>query len=367
MITDYFLDESGNSGDLARPGRRFDFGQQEVFTLACLGVPDAAALGEELTRMKVTHRVQAAELKSSSVRDKPGLILDLAECVQRMGLPLFVEVVDKRFMIAANIVHTHTLVARPVGPCDLTLEAQWLYNGMAEYIHRRAPSAVFESFVSACDSPAGPSVTAAFTALLGWLKGEPSHDVAMGIQHFAAESLNEFQEMGPEKVETQRCFLPSPDTNKRGQSIWMLPNLSSLTNIYARLNRFHRRKIGSLTLFHDQQVHFDDILRAAKRSAERLVEAAAVPSMRFADFHFEEEARLVFTGSHASPGIQAADVLAGFLMRYVKDALYSRCPAADQARAAFGRVLELSEPSESRGINFVLPTSDVLRLGVVPA
>jgi hypothetical protein len=54
-------------------------------------------------------------------------------------------------------------------------------------------------------------------------------------------------------------------------------------------------------------------------------------------------------------------------MRYVKDALYSGRPAADQARAAFERILDLSEPSESRGINFVLPTSDVHRLGVLPA
>jgi hypothetical protein len=365
MITDYFLDESGNSGDLAKPGRRFDFGQQEVFTLACLGVPDAVALGDELTRMKVKHRVQATELKSSSVRNKPGLVVDLAECVNRMGLPLFIEVVDKRFMIAANIVNT--LVVRPVGPCDLTPEAQWLSNVMAEYIHGRAPSAVFESFVSACDFPAGQTITAAFTALLDWLEGQVSHDIAMGIQRFVIESLNDFQEMDPEKPETQRRFLPLPDINKRGQSIWMLPNLSSLTNIYARLNRLHRRKIGFLTLFHDEQNHFDDILRDARQSAERLVDAGAVPPMRFADYSFEEEARLVFTGSHASPGIQTADVLAGFLMRYVKDALYSGRSAADQARSAFKHVLALSEPSESRGINFVLPTSDVYRLGVVPA
>jgi hypothetical protein len=282
-----------------------------------------------------------------------------------MGLPLLVEVVDKRFMIAANIVST--LVVPPVGPCDLTLEAQWLSNVVAEYIHGRAPSVVFESFVSACDSTAGPSVTAAFTVLLGWLEGEPSHDVATAIQRFATVSFSDFHQMGPEKAETQRRFLPSPDISKRGQSIWMLPNLSSLTNIYARLNRLHRRKIGSLTLFHHEQDHFDDILRDAKRSAERLAEAGAVPATRFADFHFEEEARLVFTGSHAAPGIQAADVLAGFLMRYVKDALYSGRPAADQARAAFERILDLSEPSESRGINFVLPTSDVHRLGVLPA
>jgi hypothetical protein len=365
MITDYFLDESGNSGDLARPGRRFDFGQQEIFTLACLGVANAAALDEELARIKLKHRVQAAELKSSSVRDKPDLVIDLVEYVKRMNLPLLVEVVDKRFMIAASIVNN--LVVPSVGPCDLTPEAQWLSNVMAEYIHARAPSAVFEAFVYACDAPSAQSVATAFVALLGWLSSGHRDDVATGIYRFVEGSYNEFQEMGPERTETQRRFLPPPDVGKRGQSIWMLPNLASLTNIYARLNWLHRRRIGLLTLFHDQQDHFDDILRDAKRSAELLVEADAVPPTRFADYHFEEEARLVFTESHATPGIQAADVLAGFLMRYVKDALYDQHPPADQACVAFGRLIELSEPSESRGINFVLPTLDVLSLGVLPA
>src|ERR1700722_5688695 len=114
MITDYFLDESGNSGDLARPGRRFDFGQQEIFTLACLGVANLAGLGDELVRMKMKHRVQAPELKSSAVREKPDLVIDLVEYVEQMGLPLLVEVVDKRFMIAANIVNN--LVVPSVGP-----------------------------------------------------------------------------------------------------------------------------------------------------------------------------------------------------------------------------------------------------------
>ena len=364
MITDYFLDESGNSGDHARSGLRFDFGQQEVFTLACLGVADTEALGDELTRLKSVHRVQAAELKSSSVRDKPNLVADLADYIEQARLPLMIEVVDKRFMMAANMVNT--LIVPPVGPCDLTPEARWMSNIMAEYIHALAPSIVFEAFVTACDAPSSSNVTGAFTALLGWLRGAPRDDVADGIARFAADSFNDFQEMGPERAETQRRFLPVPDLGKRGQSIWMLPSLTSLTNIYARLNRLHGRRIGSLTLFHDEQVHFDAILHEAKRAAEGLAHAGTVPPFPFADFHFEEQARLVFTGSHASPGIQSADVLAGFMMRYVKDSLYGERPPSDQARVAFQRILELSEPAEGRGVNFVLRTSDVVSLDVVP-
>jgi hypothetical protein len=211
------------------------------------------------------------------------------------------------------------------------------------------------------------TLTAAFDALLSWVRSLVQDEISYGIEYFAADSFNDFQEMGPDRAEAQQRFLPSPDFGKRGQSIWMLPNLTSLTNIYARLNRLHRRSIGSLTLFHDEQNHFDDILHDAKRVAEGLAQAGGVPPVRFADYTFEEQAKLVFLGSHASPGIQAADVMAGFVMRYVKDALYSQSGPSEESRVAFQRILELSEPSDGRGINFVLKTADVLSLGVVPA
>jgi hypothetical protein len=106
VIDSYYLDESGSTGDLARPGARFDFGQQQVFTLACLGVDDEKALGLEIEHLKSRHRIQASELKSASVIKKPELIVDLLKYLDRRRLPLIIEVVDKRFMIAANMVNT---------------------------------------------------------------------------------------------------------------------------------------------------------------------------------------------------------------------------------------------------------------------
>jgi hypothetical protein len=365
MITEYFLDESGNTGDLARPGSRFDFGQQEVFALSCLGVADTSGLGQELNRLKRVHRVQALELKSSSVRDKPKFVADLADYIERTALPLMIEVVDKRFMIVANMVNW--IVMPAVGDADHTPKIQWVRNVMAEYIHARAPSSVFEAYVAACDAPSGASVTNAFKEFFTWLQREDRNEVSYGIGRSVADSFDEFKKMGPQTKEAQRRFLPPPDIGKRGQSIWMLPNLTSFTNIYARLNRLHRRKIGSITLFHDEQTHFDNILHDAKRMTERLAQAGTPPPMRFADSTFEEQARLVFLGSHASPGIQAADVLAGFVMRHVKDSLFGNRAPTDESQSAFQHILELSEPNEGRGINFVLGTADVVKLGVVPA
>jgi hypothetical protein len=60
-------------------------------------------------------------------------------------------------------------------------------------------------------------------------------------------------------------------------------------------------------------------------------------------------------------------VLAGFIMRYTKDVLYGDCPPSEAAKDGFNGILKLSEPIEGRGVNFVLPTDDLSKLGVVAA
>lgn len=366
VINKYYLDESGSTGDLAHAGARFDFGQQQVFTLACLGVDNERALGLEIERLKACHRIQASELKSTSVIKKPKFVIDLLEYVDNHRLPLIIEVVDKRFMIAANMVNT--VILPFVGSCDLTPGARFIRNIMAEYIHYYAKPSLFEAYVKACDAYSITNMTAVFDALLGWLvKRSPQDEIAEGLYKSVLDARSEFLALSPEDEAGQRRYLPMPDIGKRAESIWMLPNLTCFTNIYARINRLCGRRIGSLTLFHDEQLQFDEIVRSAKRATEDLSKTLTVPLMPFADYHFVEEATLVFTNSTTSPGIQAADVLAGFIMRFTKDALYGDCSASEAARDGFNGILKLSEPIEGRGVNFVLPTNDLNKLGVVSA
>ncbi|TCR63045.1 DUF3800 domain-containing protein [Bosea sp. BK604] len=186
MIKKYYVDESGNSGNLTRSGKGFEFAQQQIFSLACLGVENADALEAEIARLKIAHHIQAPEFKSSLVR--------------------------------------------------------------------------------------------------------------------------------------------------------------------ARINLLHRRRIGGLTLFHDEQVQFDDILRSAKQGAEELARMGSVPVMPSADYHFEEQATFVFAHPHASPGIQAADILAGFVMRFARDLLYGERAPTDQAQRAFHRLVALTDAADGRGV-----------------
>lgn len=363
-VSRYYLDESGNSGDLARSGAQLDFAGQEMFALACVGVDDEDALGCELTRLAERYRVRSTEISSMALRKKPDFVSDLITYLIERDLPVMIELVDKRFMVAANIVNT--LVMPPVGACDTTLEAQWLRNVLAEYIHITAPASVLTTYLAACDAPSIERLKVVFQTLIGWAEVTPPSDVAKAVRDFAIDSYGDFlEEADGDECAWQR-YLPLPDQNKRGQSIWMLPNLTSLTNVYARINRRHGRRVGNITLIHDEQAHFEAILENAKGATERLVLDDAVPPQRVSDYHFEESATLAFARSGRTFGIQAADVLAGFVMRYAKRILYEGHVPSPAERKAFSSLLVLSDPERAEGVNYVLASADMLRLGAIP-
>ncbi|MBC7953115.1 MAG: hypothetical protein H7Z12_15015 [Rhodospirillaceae bacterium] len=285
------------------------------------------------------------------------------ECICLVGERLvFVQYADgsyNAFMLAANMANT--LVMPPVGECDTTPGAILVRNAFAGHIHAEAPPSVFGAFVAACRKPSADGIRGAYAALSGWLGDRPEGDVAEGLAHSVADSAEFFEELGPDRESTWRMFLPLPDDNKRGQPVWMLPNLTSLTNIYARVNLRHRRRVGGVTLLHDRQDHFDDILRASKSGAERLAVAGQTMEVPHADYMFEEQAALTFVDS-SSPGVRAADLLAGFVMRYVRTVLYGGAPPTSEYTNVYHRLLLLSEPAEGLGVNLVLSPDDRMKV-----
>lgn len=363
--TTFYLDESGNTGDLARAGTTMSFGGQATFTLASIGVRDVHAIGVELERLRQRHRVQAQELKSSTVRSKPELVGELVSFLREHELPVLIEVVDKRFMIAANMISF--LVMPIVGACDTALQTQWFRNELAEYVYERGPVSLVARYVAACDAPSATTVTGAFEALLDWLDTRDGCDhLAEALRFFTRDSFEDFKAAGVDSDVAQRRCLPPPDLGKKGQSIWMLPNLTSLTNVYARINRYCRGRLADIVIIHDEQAHFDEILTDAKAVAERLAREERAMPARFANYDFVEQAVLRFARSDDTPGIQAADIIAGFVMRYVDSVLRERTVTDPSTSEVFGALVDLADPDRGLGINFVLASRDIVRLGVQP-
>jgi hypothetical protein len=77
--------------------------------------------------------------------------------------------------------------------------------------------------------------------------------------------------------------------------------------------------MGSVRIIHDEQLQYGHILDDGKRASEEFAERGLTWPLPHADYGFTQGAHLTFASSDTSAGIQAADVIAGFVMRYVQD------------------------------------------------
>lgn len=348
----YFIDESGNTGDLILGGDNLTFGDQPYFGLGCLGITHIKAFEDDINELKKKHRIQAADIKSTKIyKNKPKFILDLIKLIAKQKIPFFVELVEKKFFIATNIAFY--LVWPPYFSGGEGEKTDYIRNVFAQFITLHAPNEVFTNYFKACKSQSKQDILQAFETLLNFAKSNTS------IQHrhlaeSVEETMDDFEVMLKKEASEEKAirrFLPVPDTGKKGKDVWILPNYSSLTNLYARVNHAHDGNIKKVKLVHDVQTQFDDILFLAKQAVE-----SATPERKIspiANYRFLEQAELSMTKSEDSLGIQAADILTGFIVRYAQDKVVYKIEPALELVEAFHLMADAEDSVKGYGVNYV--------------
>lgn len=343
----FFLDESGSTGDVAKVRGALDFGQQPVFTLAAIGCRDEDALAGELRRLAQRYNLVGTELRSKNLVDIPDLTGELANFLIATDSPVFVEMVDKKFLLIINLLNT--LVLPPVAGFDEASAAIPMRKILAELMAVSLPDAVLIVYARACETALRRDVETAFSTLLQWAGDADRGSMGPVLRAMIADSQADLAAATDDDAHLR--FLPPPDTSVTGRSVAMLPGLSSLTNIYARINKYRGGQLADVTLVHDEHMLFGDILAEAKALMERLSDADILPILPNADYTLREHAKLVFATS-AAPCIQAADVLAGFVMRFYRDGSLGR-PLDPVRRMVMDTVMQLTHQPTARGINLV--------------
>ncbi|MCC4610961.1 DUF3800 domain-containing protein [Xanthomonas campestris pv. esculenti] len=359
MITIY-IDESGHSGDMTNSGNAYDFKGQPYFALAGVGLKDGHDWADKINELRSRHRIPSGELKSKSLTAKPRFSAEVIHALLDQHTPLFVEIVDKRFFICTNITSFQLLP-----PClgyPESVELHFLKNTVADFLYFRASEHVLNSFVTSCLAPSDATLRASFATVrdMATAPGHTGSDVqiAQGVAHMVQVAEAEYDARRGKVAEAWSQFLPSPDLNKRAKQVWMLPNLTSFTNIYARINRYYGRRLAGIRLVHDQQLEVEDILRQGKAAAENLSHNGNLPYMPQSDYRFEEEASFSFAQSHEEIGVQLADIVAGTTMRFFRDS-DAGVPVSSELHDAMMRLIEQGNPQTGYGINQVVATARV--------
>ena len=350
----YFLDESGHGGDLVSSAV-LDFSGQPVFALSCIGIGDEAGLMAELGRLRAKHQCGTGELKSSDLGAKlPAFASDLLEWLVAHDAAIFIEIVEKRFFIAIHVVNN--LLCGRYGLRDVDQVSRSMF---AEFLSTPEFDAVLLAYLGACRSQSLADVKDVLNLLWDALD-RSDEEVARTLQVLVMYARDHAR-LDETEVE---IFLPIPDLSVTGKKVWMLPNLTCLTNIYGRINQSRPQGLDGVTLVHDVQLQYDKVLGDGKAMLEKLASENAMPVVPFADYQLRGNVALEFTSSADEPCLQAADILAGCAMRFVRTGLPRHGRGDPALRGPFFEMFELGDPFTATGINLVVTNKVLDRLQI---
>ena len=358
---DYYLDESGNTGDLSRTNAELTFGGQPVFSLAAIGIDDELKLTTELESLRKKHNVKAEELKLSQIlKKKPKFALDAIELIAKNKHPFFIEIVDKKYQLAISI--TNALVMPSVFAPTQDEKSVYVMNVFADYIYHNFPDDIIFSFVQTMDGPSNERTDLLFDKLISYTKNLRD-EVGKALVTMLIESKDDLKTASEmEGAIAYKHFLPIPDIGKRDQEVWILPNFGSFTNIYARINLQSKGKLDDSKFIHDTQAHFDEITEHAKSQMEGLNAERMGYHPPYSDYNLTENANLFFRKSHESTGVQLADIMAGLSMRWYLSHLDKERPDTFVLDESIRMLYNCSDARIGTGINLVAPHSKAIEL-----
>lgn len=357
MNKKYYIDESGNTGDLIVTEENTNFSSQEYFTLACIGLDTSklSELFEHIEKLKKKYKIQSRELKFSKVKGlfgkKIGFMLELTKYIEESDF--VIEVVDKKYIVSTNIVNC--LINPPYFQPKMEPEqAKLMHLELSQWVYDHVPEEFFIKFTNASRSASEETLKGLFDDLLNIAKtvNDPlTSAVCMAVK----ESLDDFYQFKQKSNldrEAYTYFFPLPDLNKRGEVLAILPYIGSFYNIHARLNYFCDKDLSNVVIVHDNQSHFDDILKHYHESA--ISTKVDNPSaFEYIDFNFTNKSRLEFKDDKEEIGLQVADIYAGFINKAVSYLIRGESSLTEKEKSVLLRTL--ASIYFKAGVNYVLP------------
>jgi len=192
----YYIDESGNTGDLVMTQGNLNFSSQEYFTLACIGLEDEKLIDLEnyIKELKKKYKIQNKELKFGKIKHifgkKIGFILELLKHLEEES-KILIEIVDKKYIIATNIVHC--LVNPPYFQSEKNREeekefhlllSQWIYDFVSDDF--------FINFSNIARNPSKEGLEILFSDLKTIVK-KSNHEESKNMLLLIEESIDDYK------------------------------------------------------------------------------------------------------------------------------------------------------------------------------
>lgn len=351
----YYMDESGNTGDIINRKKDIFFSNQPIFSHSCIGLNDENLRKMEtfITSLKEEFNIPIEqELKSEDFYFKnPRVILLIALYLVDYNIPILCEVADKKHNISIAIVQN--LIIPQIEENETSLLSS-LRNVLADYITEHAPENCFTNYMKMCQLQTEQS----FFDLVESLKiffSEYNFDNGNTLKMLEM-TIDDYYEVKNESNldSAAKYFMILPDYDSNGNEVKMLPLVLSFYNIIARLNKHHSKKLKGVEVFHDTTYEYSKTLQYCLDNIfnSKLINKDYVPN---SDYVLKETFSLKFVDSKENIGVQVADLVAGFLQRYINGTLYKNLKVDQIYHEIFNLLIYHNRKKTPLGINFVLP------------
>lgn len=356
---DYYLDESGSTGDLVNKKLTLDFSNQPIFTHACIGfdIEEKISFSEFFETLKSKFHF-TEELKSQDIYYKiPEFTYELSKYMKENVVKFFCEVIDKKYNIAVAIVN-HLIV--PASNSEKDGKNQYIRNILADYLTQHGTPEVFENFMKLCLVPSEDNLFCSFDTLKIFFKSKPVPLPDEGLTVLMIEETLDDYKIAKSKLGVTKAisfFMPIPDFDNNNNIISLTPHVHCFYNILGRLNKYHVKRISHITLHHDEQKEYSSSMSYCLEKLKG-ISADNFPIIPNADFDFEEFPELLFIDSSKSIEIQACDILSGFMNRFINGVFYKNLDVENIYKETFNNLVHYNRfPQSPLGTNFVLPVT----------
>lgn len=355
----YYIDESGTTGDLIN--KKFDlfFANQPIFTHACIGVKNAGPIVEKINKIKIDNNLPNKELKCEDLYFKrPDVILEIIKAINEEHLPLICEVMDKKYQIAVSIANH---IIWPSLDIFDTFKSRDYAQKISDVITIYAEDLCFKQFYKLCSQPCESNLLNTFAIFYDFFKRRKSlindNGAILKLIEIRKKEYFDLKEIHGEET-CIKWFYPIPDIDTFDNQVALLPNVHSFYHILARINKYHLGDIKEAVIYHDTQKEYSKTLNFCCQNIRNNSVEDYNTDPR-SDYNIKDDIHLEFIDSETSHCVQLADIVAGFLNRFINGTVYKNIDVLPIYNEIFERVTMLNRlPHQSPlGTNFVLPVS----------
>lgn len=315
MKIEFYIDESGNTGDIFGIDFYKKLLNQPYFVSVAIGINGEKKIELESKIKEIFSKYTKVnkEIKCKDFyKKRPELIMECVEFIQNNNIPFFVDTVDKKYSINTTMCN-HYLSNH----CSPKVFNKNKHQMVSDFLTKNMDEKYYQDFYNFLLDPSESNLIDLFNffndAMNRNVKGLLNKQ---SLKIYLEENRSIYLKLRDECGEKAlNWFTPIPDYTKNQNKILLLPNIPTLAHLIARVNNFYDLK--NVDFIHDIQNDFNhiysELLTSLTDDSKANLDVGETP---YAEFFTNLPANLTYINSEESVFIQLADIVSGFFFRY---------------------------------------------------